>query len=428
MSKKIELLVIQDGDELDPKKYDFIDSPKQFVGKWGEDYFNHQKKKHTVNFVGLILNKDQALWSFPKHYPFKDLEDDERIKEMKGLLTLIARGDSFSSNEQEENHFPMAAYLVVQDYYRKYGLHFVSFKDYKKGYSGRIDWRRTMRQSDKIIQDNGLVFLPFVTVRIKNVGEFLADCMELVLTETYQSFAPYLDFLTPYKRLPKNPIFSNPKRCIKELKGLKSKFFKDAEKQLIDALISYFEWKAKSSNKKVLATTNFAGYWEALVELYLEKGFVGIEENQLIWDGENGGQIQFQAQESQDIEDKEIKSRGGHKIRFDHFAIDGQTIYLFDSKYYKLVTDFDYKQAFYYYYLKQYYGDEYTIHNGLIAPTEEDASSEIMVNRSDGSLRYKDGLTIYVYKLKLKDLIDFAQDHLADFKTIYLKLDKSEND
>lgn len=400
---------------------------------WGLDYFDIKNGQAFVNFVGLILKKDRVLLSFPKHYDTKNLSDEECVKAMKTILTLIAKGTSSSSRQQEEDSFPLAAYLAVQDYYRKYGLHFVTLKEYKKGYGGRIDWRRTMRKSDKVIQDKGLIFLPFVTVKIRNVGEFLADCMELVLTETYQNFSDYLDFLTPYKNLPKNPLVSNPKRCVKELKGLKSKFFKDSEKHLIDALIDYFEWKAQQSSQITLATTNFASYWESLVELYLEKGFYGIDEDKKIkWDSRQGGQIKFNAQDSRWIEDKSLAVRGKHQIRFDHIAFDDEKtpkeIYLFDSKYYNNLTDFDYKQAFYYYYLRQYYGKDYTIYNGLIAPTSGKYNCKVMVNRAEGGDEYRDGLEIYIHELNLKSLIAFAQSHLSEFRTIYLGLSKSESD
>lgn len=416
--KELELTphAVQDGDEV---KIDFAQ-------KWGLSYFDVKNGKAFVDFVGLILKKDEVLLSFPKHFSYSNLSPEHKSRTMKEILLLIAKGVSSSYDERNSKNFPLDSYLAVQDYYKKYGLHFVTVKERRKGYGGRIDWRRTIRKSDKILQENGLVFLPFVTVKVKNVSEFLADCMEFVLNYTYQLFSDYLDFLTPYKRKPRNSIFSNFNQSVKELKKIRNQFFKDTEKALIDALVKFFEWRANQSDKVTIATTRFENYWESMIEVYLNHCFIRFNKDNTIEWGESGS-VEFKKSKKNEeyIEDNSVRLEKDNKawyIEFDHIHVnhDDKEIYLLDSKYiYKDgFSGFNYKQAFYYYYLKQYY-QGYKIYNGLIAPTELEYHHKLHVNRANRTdyPKYDDGLLIYEHYVNLSKVVEFITSyHLSEFK------------
>lgn len=402
-----------------------------FANYWGLSFFDVKNKKAFVNFVGIILKKNEVLISFPKHFDYDDLSTNEKGKAIKSILTLIANGVSSNYNEENDKNFPIDSYLTVQDYYKRYGIHSITVRERRNGYGGRIDWQRTINHSSKVVQDDGIVFLPFVTIQVKNIGEFLAECMEFVLSFTYHNFSEYLDFLTPYKKQLKNPIFTNFNHCLKQLKSIRHQFFKDTEKLLIDSLIKFFKWIADQSGKLIIATTHFEYYWETMIELYLNNRFVQFKNDSSIEWGD-GGDILFQKPSKEFIEDEGIrdsKNNTSWKIEFDHFYIDHtkRLIYLLDSKYiYKDgFTNFNYKQAFYYYYLKQYYKN-YKIYNGLLAPTSKDYYFKLHVNRtgavsranrSNKFDRYKDGLLIYEHYINMIDVIEFIiSRHLLEFK------------
>lgn len=93
---------------------------------------------------------------------------------------------------------------------------------------------------------------------------------------------------------------------------------------------------------------------------------------------------------------------------------------MLDSKYiYKDgFSGFNYKQAFYYYYLKQYY-QGYKIYNGLIAPTELEYHHKLHVNRANRTdyPKYDDGLLIYEHYVNLSKVVEFITSyHLSEFK------------
>ena len=84
-----------------------------------------------------------------------------------------------------------------------------------------------------------------------------------------------------------------------------------------------------------------------------------------------------------------------------------EVIYLFDSKYFnKDVSEFNYKQA-YYYHLKNLYPN-YKIYNGLILPTQKKYYSKVHINRDfiENTTIKNDGLKIMEYYINLKKIID----------------------
>ena len=141
---------------------------------------------------------------------------------------------------------------------------------------------------------------------------------------------------------------------------LNSAFFKDIEKRLINNLIEYIEWKSTTRDNVRLITLKFENYWEVMINEYLNDGFCGIEEDQIIW-GENK-QNRFYKPEMEYVESVEkrlqYRSRNPYKIQYDHIFIDddNRKIVLFDSKYFNAEVDqLNYKQLFYHYNLKQKY-------------------------------------------------------------------------
>lgn len=94
------------------------------------------------------------------------------------------------------------------------------------------------------------------------------------------------------------------------------------------------------------------------------------------------------------------------------------------------IKDLNYKQAFYYYFLKAKYPYA-KIHNGLIAPTEGKDKSEVHIDRSwiNGITKesgYSDGLKIIVHYLNLKKIIDFTLSNIHEFKKEMRERSKSK--
>lgn len=396
---------INDGNELN----------KSDIEYWNlNDYIKQNQNKITADFVGFIIKKDEVLLAFPKKYDYTILNDGEKIDILKKIINIIVKDErsrgSYNLNNKDE--FPYKAYFDIAMHYKKYGLHFNEYKEEKMGYAGNINWNKTFKKSEKYISNGNVVFIPFVINQKFTLANFIGECMEYVLTDVYLNYKEYLDGVIPYNNKPKNTIFKNYELCYKQLIAIKNMYFKDIEKKLIDALINYFKWQTQHSSSVKMVTTKFETYWEKLVENYLNTNFIGLDANKdLILDINKSNNIKF-IKQSDYIEHDEVRkgNKDAYSIEYDHIYINDndKIIYLFDSKYYNEdVKHFNYKQAYYYYHLRNLY-PEYTIHNGLVLPTEKDYYSKVHINRDfiSNTKEKNDGLMIMEYYINLKEIID----------------------
>lgn len=228
--------------------------------------------------------------------------------------------------------------------------------------------------------------------------------MNYVLADA-SGYKNFINTIMPYEYINKNNIFNNLRYVLNELKRIRNLYFKDIEKRLINNLIEYIEWKSTTRDNVRLITLKFENYWEVMINEYLNDGFYGIEEDQIIW-GENK-QNKFSKPEMEYVEsvEKRLQHRGRspYKIQYDHIFIDDDNhkIVLFDSKYFNAEVDqLNYKQLFYHYNLKQKY-PEFLIYNGLLLPTEKNYYTKIHVDRTD-----LDGVKIVEHYINLNSVLD----------------------
>ncbi|HFI0918945.1 TPA: hypothetical protein ACGOYJ_001674 [Streptococcus suis] len=389
----------------------------------------------TINFVGVIVSRNHTLLSFPKHFDHEKLSLEEKKEYAKSIASLLVKGSSTTNHGKKytkSNEFPMDRYLAIVDYYKKYGIYNKKIRVESKTNQGKPNWKKTIRKSQKIIQDNGIVFLPVISVKNKNSSVFLSDCMQFILSHTYEQYSDLLNFLLPYKNFPSDNIFKNFKACVRKLKIIKNRYFKDTEKELIQAMISYFEWLSTRNGILAVITTDFPLYWESMVHIFLNKTFSGIENNKIKFSKEPTHRFDKQSENTETKENREHSQTQGFSIEFDHISISDNEdeIVLFDSKYMKSISELNYKQAFYYYFLKEKY-PQAIIYNGLIAPTHGAPHDRVHIDRTwiDGvtvEKGYSDGLKIMVHYLNLKTVIDFTLSNIVGFKKEMRKRSKSK--
>ena len=324
---------------------------------------------------------------------------------MKQILYILSKSKaSYGSFDKGiKGEFPIKAYLGILMHYKKYGLYLSNEQHYENGYAGNIDWNRTVNKSNKIIQKKGVIFFPFIIKRTKDKSVFISECMNYVLSDASR-YKKFINTIMPYEYINKNNIFNNLRYVLNELKRIRNLYFKDIEKRLINNLIEYIDWKSTTRDNVRLITLKFENYWEVMINEYLNDGFCGIEEDQIIW-GENK-QNRFYKPEMEYVESVEkrlqYRSRNPYKIQYDHIFIDddNRKIVIFDSKYFNAeVYQLNYKQLFYHYNLKQKY-PKYIIYNGLLLPTEKNYYKKIHVDRTD-----LDGVKIVEHYINLNSVL-----------------------
>ena len=231
--------------------------------------------------------------------------------------------------------------------------------------------------------------------------------MDYVLYDFYKSFQSLLDDIHPYKRKFYNPIFDEYNFCISKLQTLVGRLFKDHERLLLNSLIRYFQWKSNHSKSSKFLTLYFEWFWERMVNSYLSSHLQIVGHDYKITKEPQSSNLKIIKPDNIDIEENKTRGRGRFSIQFDHYLNiitnrRQQLILLFDSKYFSNdVNSFNYKQAFYYYYLRGKYKNA-IIRNALVIPTSSERKTVVHVDR-----RHIDGLYILEEYINLKDVIDY---------------------
>lgn len=247
-----------------------------------EHLFKSSKDSLIVGFVGVLLKKqgktNKKIISFPKYF-FENDNSTKTVSSEEGLLLEkvlinICKYDQDFFNFLDKDNFPLIAYLEVCRYYKKYGLYHQKRAKYYKGYGGNIDWKRTVTSSEKILNNNNLVFIPFINKKIEDEDVFITECMNYVLTDGYNRFGKYLRIGVKYKKNIKDRIFNdNKNKLIKELVNARNRHFKNIEIKLLDNIIKYIKWLNKKREDVFFITEKFDLIWPIMVNEYLNKFF-----------------------------------------------------------------------------------------------------------------------------------------------------------
>ena len=396
--------IINDGDNL----------TESFCGEWDiYPYCDRYNERLNCSFVGMVIKEDNILLSFPKHYNVENaISRDEKLqllKEMKDILHIIERDRQLYGVEpgQLSDTIPVDAYYYILRYYLEFGLYHRQIRDTSKGYKGHINWHQTINTIRPLLSNGNFVYSPFIVNCEYDESIFITECMDYVLYDFYKSFQSLLDDIHPYKRKFYNPIFDEYNFCISKLQTLVGRLFKDHERLLLNSLIRYFQWKSNHSKSSKFLTLYFEWFWERMVNSYLSSHLQIMGHDYKITKESQSSNLKIIKPDNIDIEENKTRGRGRFSIHFDHYLNiitnrRRQLILLFDSKYFSNdVNSFNYKQAFYYYYLRGKYKNA-IIKNALVIPTSGERKTIVHVDR-----QHIDGLYIREEYINLKDVIDY---------------------
>lgn len=395
--------IINDGNEL----------TESFCRKWDiYSYCDRYNEKLKCSFVGMVVKKDNILLSFPKHYQVDKVtlrdEKSKVLQDMKDILHIIRRDRELYGVEpgQLTDAIPVDAYQYILTYYLEFGLYHRQLRDTVKGYKGHINWYQTINSIRPLLSDGNFIYSPFVVSCEYDESIFITECMDYVLFDFYNTFQTLLDDIHPYKRLFYNPIFDEYDFCIAKLQTLCGRLFKDYERLLLKSLIRYFQWKSNRSKSSKFLTLYFELVWERMIHLYLSNHIRILGHDYEITKEAQPCKLNIIKPDSVDIEQREVGEKSRFSIQFDHFfktctSKKQPLILLFDSKYFiNDVSSFNYKQAFYYYYLRGKYKNA-IIKSALVIPTSGKRKTVVHVDR-----QHIDGLYIREEYINLKDVIE----------------------
>lgn len=369
--------------------------------------YSKKQKTNVLNFVGMTIEKDNLLISFPKNYISTDKINELTKEDIKLVMRLLFEDVTTGTNnlnlsDELSTNFPFYHFNGVYNYYKIFGLYSQRIEYYKEGIHGRISWKETINKSNKIINKKGVFFNPIISIKSREDFNFISECMIYIINSTLDKFS----FLFDVPRIPEEQSINiseyDTSFILSELHKIKSRIFKDNEKKLLFHIIEFF------SSRNTYGVIEFKYYnfnliWERVVNKYLNDYFIAIiEENDLI-------SIKLSEKKLDNlVRFKKVKyyvdTNNRLNIQPDHHYIDGDIQYLFDSKYYTELDGLDYKQISYFTFLKNQV--KYQTYNVLILPSnEENKFTKYFEVKNNFHENEYDKILIFKYELNVKKLI-----------------------
>lgn len=403
--------IVQDGSLLDQ------DIKKKFNGYFDYRDIRGTSKGDYFNFVGFIFLKEEALLSFPKHY-FTDeelfdlnhnqLHLDTHIEILFKVIQKILSKKSkrlYEVNQGINKSYPFESFLNIYQYYQNYGLFTKEQEIEKFGYNGKILWKDTFNKSPVVLNNGNLLFMPTVIKKGKKDYVFVSKCMAYVINNTVNKF-PFLFDMSRIHFEYRDIDFTNSEKIISLLNQIKSGLFKDIHRRLIEDLITYFRHENRENMQLQVKIYDFNLIWEDMVNVYLNKYFSKIDENEeLIFETISDKINNFTKRKFQ------LDSRRGetstYQIEPDYYYNVGKYRYIFDAKYYNRIESLDYKQISYYFLLRHIdneNNDELVIYNALILPTSGQRIKKVHFDLDKAYNRNKQ-FRIVEYYLNMKGIL-----------------------
>ena len=408
--KNLKIVAIQEGSVI----------PDNIVKKYQLSYtdFSENNNLESISsFCGVVQRGTTILVSFPKHYisldKFNQLSTLRKISHVRLILNTIVSYEmnpaysSFRKKDDMNTSFSFTSFFHIYDYFKKYGLYFESKENIKKGYNGKIFWKNTIHQSKKIISGGKLIFLPFFLRQNTSNENFITDCMVFAINYTEELFGDLIDLpdnsSIASRGVDKN-IKNNNDAVIYNLEMMKKGIFKDIDKKLLNDLINFFRGiNGNLHNIEDIKHYHFNIIWEKAVEKYLNDHFVGVKNNNLIFET-RGNKFKFSK-----LVLKNYNTALKHNkdtLQPDHYYNDriNETQYIFDSKYYNHLDELNNKQFVYHMMLSN--RAKNTI-DALIMPSEDQTFTEVHLDLSRDYLPMKSkNVKILLCHIKTQDVLE----------------------
>lgn len=350
--------------------------------------YSDKLQKDIFDFVGFVFRRDKILVVFPKHYygssdlNLFNLSHDELHEDIRLLFDVIQQYDNrertaataksyMGAQTGFDSDYPFKAFYEVYSYYQKYGLYKVKSERIIEGTIGRISWKYTLSKSNKIISDGNLIFSPFYVKKRNFNNVFLTECMAFIIDYTLDTFRDFLSLKrTGYKY--KFDFFSNKEYVLQRLKEYQNAEYKDINKKMINSMIDFFcQYDSKSHGGNAhIRIRYFDMVWQKMILSYINRHFIGISTStgEAVFDiSQAKSVIAFNDAAFDDID----LSHHNFSIDVDHLAFDNGRLFIFDSKYYSIVDELNYKQLAYNELLRYHFSGTTEIHNILFLPGED---------------------------------------------------------
>lgn len=342
------IIVGNDAEELPPNIPPDICS--KIVGN-----IRRQRRKDTkvFDFVGIVTDSDgDMLVVLPKHCR-KAIGDglaDARLL-FRTMMRLNQRNIALAASgpidmNTLESDYPFASFHVIYEYYRTYGLYHEDVPRTLPFPPGRANWKQTIANST-FYMINGHVFpFPLFYDHSARDQTFLTECMTYAINSTIERFGILLEGFSQIGADSGNrDLFADSTLVKRRLEALRGRTFRDSTLRLITSLIDFYS-QVDNASGVFLRYSSFDHCWEMLVGSYLRRHFKGFDEGHRMILADAPGDVSF---DTQTKVPRFNATNPSQFLQLDHYAYDSSqdAQYIIDEKYYRTMSELNYKQFAY---------------------------------------------------------------------------------
>lgn len=362
-----------------------------FSLKQSDKRYSKKEDNELFDFVGFIIEKEKLLTVYPKHFyeNVNEIEQGDIALLFKVICKYISErknnpnADKYIGNKNNfVSDYPFNAFFKIYDYYKRYGIYKEEENIIKPNSNGKISWKNTLQKSKVLISNSNLIFLPLYSKKKNFKTTFLGECMIYVINYTIKNFQLFLELPPIHEKECKIDFLANKEYTLRQLYQCSNEIFKDHQKKLINSLIEFFEqYDRKSNGGSIHFKINyFDMIWERMVNKYLNDCFVEVDEinRKLIFNYDKEiKRKRFSKHTFNDIDTSYHK----FSIAPDHYYADDKAMYVFDSKYYSNIDEFNYKQFSYTLLLgNSQLGTDKKMYSALLLPGKQDGKIHIQLS------------------------------------------------
>jgi len=229
-------------------------------------------------FVGIRADAKGAAVFFPMGFQLSPVSSNENALR-RDVLQLILVLSAFAEQKEkllvmgrnrnpQEAYFPINAYMAIISDYMNRSYYTETERQYTAGNTGKINWLRTIKKHQPLIQRNGsLIYTKFEVYRLKpNENNMITRIHEYCVYEAFQKLG-WL-FSSEIPRQPQLELKDNKNMFIGIVRDKLKHTFIDNDKLLFQSMIDMLSYLDENSSENLFyfGTYNFEYVWERLID------------------------------------------------------------------------------------------------------------------------------------------------------------------
>ena len=315
------------------------------------DAWRSNEEKKDKSFVGIKIEDNRPKIYFPMGYRASKPPEDICKQDFYQLIAVL-NDKSLQSYFTEEDlkksqlDFPFYAYLSVLQYYLDFGYFVESETIYKKGFSGKISWPRTVKRiKPQVVKDeygrDQVVYLNLITRKTSYREDNLITLVhKFCVKESAQLIGPL--YGVSEKEVEEPELLFDYELFAEVIQDKIAATFNDKHLELFHAMLKMVRYLGNkenrgedgSENEPLFGVNTFAPVWEAMVDKIFGKLPQEVAKDKfnphLRW---NDGCRDEKLDESE--EELVLNDPKRSTLRPDTIMVCGEGTFVLDSKYYK---------------------------------------------------------------------------------------------